>query len=445
MDAKALTQRRILAFWLPLAATWLMMSAEGPFLAAIVARLAEPKENLAAFGVAFSFALILEAPVIMIMSAATALVADRASYRQLRSFTFQLNAAVTAVGALLVIPPVFDFVGGTLIGLPPEVERLTHLTLMLLLPWPAAIGFRRFWHGILIRGGRTQRVTATTVVRLVGMAVTAVFMVVLRPDTPGALVAGTALSAGVILEAVAARILAAGTIADVLRRQGTGAPPMGWLELVRFYTPLALTAMLTLGVQPVVVFFVGRARAPLDSLAVLPVANALTFVFRSMGLAYQEVGIALLGDRMEGLRPLSRFAARLGAVVSGGLALVAFTPLAGLWFGTVSGLSPELTRFALTPTRILVAIPALSVLLSFERSLLVARRHTASITWATVLEVLGIVATLAVGIRLLDLVGAVAAASAFVVGRLASTAYLAPHCRREVRTGGGEEVRTSGG
>ncbi len=433
MEVNGLTQRRILWFWLPLAATWLMMSAEGPFLAAIVARLAEPKENLAAFGVAFSFALILEAPVIMIMSAATALVADRPSYRRLRAFTLQLNAAVTLVGALLVVPPVFDFVGGTLIGLPPRVERLTHLALVLLLPWPAAIGLRRFWHGILIRGGRTRRVTATTVVRLAGMAATAVAVVVLRPGTPGALVAGAALSAGVILEAVAARILAAGTIAQVLRRDpGTG-PPMTWLELVRFYTPLALTSMLTLGVQPVVVFFVGRGRAPLESLAVLPVVNALTFVFRSMGLAYQEVGIALLGERLEGLRPLAGFAARLGAFASGGLALVAFTPLAEIWFGTVSGLSPELTRFALTPTRLLVAIPALSVLLSFQRSLLVARRRTGAITWATVLEVLGIVAALAVGIGPAGLVGAVAAAAAFVVGRLASTAYLVPHCRRATR------------
>ena len=67
------TYRGILVFWLPLLATWLMMSVEGPFLAAIIARLADPKYNLAAYGVAFSFALIIEAPIIMIMSASTAL------------------------------------------------------------------------------------------------------------------------------------------------------------------------------------------------------------------------------------------------------------------------------------------------------------------------------------------------------------------------------------
>ena len=51
--------KRVLLFWLPLAATWLMMSVEGPFLSAVIARMAEPKFNLAAYGVAFAFALII--------------------------------------------------------------------------------------------------------------------------------------------------------------------------------------------------------------------------------------------------------------------------------------------------------------------------------------------------------------------------------------------------
>ena len=48
------TLPRLFRFWLPLQATWLMMSVEGPFLAAVIARLPEPKFNLAAYGVAFA-------------------------------------------------------------------------------------------------------------------------------------------------------------------------------------------------------------------------------------------------------------------------------------------------------------------------------------------------------------------------------------------------------
>ena len=60
-----LTTAAVLRFWWPLASTWLLMAAEGLFLAAVLARLAAPRENLAAYGVAFAFAIIVEAPVIV--------------------------------------------------------------------------------------------------------------------------------------------------------------------------------------------------------------------------------------------------------------------------------------------------------------------------------------------------------------------------------------------
>src|SRR4030042_4018151 len=69
----ALGPGRIARFWLPLEATWLMMAAEGPFLAAVIARLPVPKENLAAFAVASALAWIVESPIIMMLSASNGL------------------------------------------------------------------------------------------------------------------------------------------------------------------------------------------------------------------------------------------------------------------------------------------------------------------------------------------------------------------------------------
>ncbi len=57
--------------------------------------------------------------------------------------------------------------------------------------------------------------------------------------------------------------------------------------------------MLGLAVYPMVTFFMGRAPSPVESLAVFPVVNALSFIFRAMGLSYQEVAIALLGKEYE--------------------------------------------------------------------------------------------------------------------------------------------------
>lgn len=420
---KPLSLKHIFFFWAPLAATWLMMSVEGPFLSAIIARMAEPKYNLAAFGVAFSFALIIEAPVIMMMSASTALVNDRNSYFKLRNFTFTLNGMITVIMLGFIYPPAFYFVTESLIGLPREVSQLTHVATIILLPWPGAIGFRRFYQGILIGYNLTRRVAYGTVVRLSTMAATALVFYTMF-SVSGVVAAASALSAGVLAEAVASRLMVWSSVKRLMRTENSSQAPIRYPYIVKFYYPLALTSMLSLAVHPLVTFFVGQSRMALESLAVLPVVNALVFIFRSVGLSYQEVAIALLGERFEKYTSLRNFAFVLSVVLFSTLGGIAFTPLADIWYHKVSGLSLELTQFAYLPTQIMTLMPVLTLLLSFQRALLVNAKHTHPITLASIIEVAGITATLFVSIKYLGMVGAVAACVAFVTGRLGANLYL---------------------
>jgi Na+-driven multidrug efflux pump len=409
-----------------------MMAAEGPFLAAVIARLPDPKYNLAAHGVAFAFAILIEAPVIMLMSASTALVEDAVSYRKLRNFANALNIGSTALLLAVLIPPVFDFLMRTLIGLPSEVADLTYGALWLFLPWPAAIGIRRFVQGVLIRSGRTRLVATGTLIRLAAMSTTAVLLFVLT-DLPGAWLGAASLSAAVITEAIAARWMASGAIRELLtgpERADAAGSQLGYRRISHFYFPLLLTSVIGLMVHPMLTFFMGRAASPVESLAVFPVVHALSFIFRALGLSFQDAAIALLGRDNEHFRELARFGAGLGLAATAGLAAVAFTPLADVWFVTISGLSQELADFAITPTRIMVVLPALSVLLSLQRAILMQTRFTRPITTATVIEVIGIAVLFAIGGWWIGLVGVTAAFLSYVGGRMLSTAYLVSRVRR---------------
>jgi len=411
-----------------------MMAAEGPFLAAVIARLPDPKYNLAAHGVAFAFAILIEAPVIMLMSASTALVEDAVSYRKLRNFANALNIGSTAVLLAVLIPPVFNFLMRTLIGLPAEVADLTYGALWLFLPWPAAIGVRRFVQGVLIRSGRTRLVATGTVIRLIAMATTAVLLFVLT-DLPGAWLGAASLSAAVITEAFAARWMASGAIRQLLAgpERPAAEAPLGYRRISHFYFPLLLTSVIGLTVHPMLTFFMVRAPSPVESLAVLPVVHALSFIFRALGLSFQDAAIALLGRDNEHFRELARFGAGLGLAATAGLAAVAFTPLADVWFVGISGLSQELADFALTPTRVMVVLPALSVLLSFQRAILMQARVTRPITSATVIEIIGIAILFAIGGWGVGLVGVTAAFVSYVGGRTMSTAYLVSRVRLLLR------------
>ena len=247
MHGSTLTYRQIFTFWLPLAGTWLMMAVEGPYLAAIIARLAQPTENLAAFGVAFAFAIIIEAPVIMLMAAATALVRDRHSYLALRRFAYGLSALLTGVQVVAVLPPVFSWIADTLVGLPPDVARLAHQGLAIMLPWPFAIGYRRFRQGLLISHNLTRRVAYGTMLRLVTMSVVA--LVASRvPSLQGVHIGATALAIGVVVEAVASRWMSRELVSMLLdgRLDRPGTPRLTLRAIASFYLPLALTLVLAI-------------------------------------------------------------------------------------------------------------------------------------------------------------------------------------------------------
>jgi len=430
-----LSTRTALKYWLPLEATWLMMAFEGPFLAAIIARLADPKTNLAAYGVAISLAWIVESPIVMMLSASNALVRDKIAFRRLRKFSTVLNAAVTVVMAILLLPPVFRFIARGIIGLPEDVARLSAQALAFMILWPGAIGYRRFYQGILIRQGLPRAVAWGTIIRLAAMSVTGVFLA-LVVRLPGALVGGGALGLGVVAEAAASRFMARHSVRE-LEAQADDACDFGrtlTLEKVgRFYVPLALTSFLSFSVHPLTSFFLGRSRMPIESLAVVPVVMGLVFLFRTGGIASQEVVIALLGDKGENKDMLRRLVGRIGLISTAGLAVLLFSPLASVWLRTVSGLSSEMAAFSLLPARLLILLPFLEAVLGYQRGALVRAHDTNPVAAAVVAQIVVIVAAFWLTVVPLGMIGAVAAGLAQTAGYLTGNATLALLARRNGR------------
>ncbi len=368
----------LLRFWLPLEATWLMMAAEGPFLAAVIARLAGPKENLAAYGVITALAWIVEAPIVMVLSASNALCRDGAAYRKLRRFAFTLNILVTAVMLLLVAPPVFRLVTQGVLDLPSDVAALAARSMPFLVLWPGAIGYRRFYQGILIRSGRPQAVTWGTIIRLVTMSATGlVLALVVR--LPGASVGAGALGLGVVAEGAASRFMARRPVRSLKIQPDRDCPfgaSLTTAAIRKFYFPLALTSFLSFFINPMTTFFLARGSRPIESLAVLPVVVGLVFLFRTAGIALQEVVIARLDEGGRNRGRLAVFALRVGALATAGLALVVLTPLGRLWYRVVSGLTAELAAFAVVPGVLMILLPVLEAGLSYQRGVLVRTGRT---------------------------------------------------------------------
>lgn len=381
----------VVRMWWPLAASWLLMGAEGPAIAAVIARLADPRIHLAAYGgVVFPIALIIEAPIIMLLSASVALSKDSASYRLIRSYMMAAGAALTVLHALIAFTPLYYVVVRGLLGAPEEIVEPARIGLQIFLPWTWTIAYRRFNQGVMIRFGHSRWVGAGTVVRLsAGLSVLAAGLVI--GTVPGIVVATTAVAVGVTAEALFAGI----KVQPVLRNELAAAPPvepaLTYRTFFAFYVPLVFTSLLSLIAQPMGSAAIGRMPDPLSSLAVWPVVTGLLFMVRSLGIALNEVVVALLDE--PGARPvLRRFTGILIVGMTVIVVLLAATPLSQLWFGRVSALPPDLTALAVTALWLGLPLPALTALQSWFQGRLLHSRYTRGISESVVVFLaLGIV------------------------------------------------------
>ncbi len=209
--------RTIFALWLPLAVSFELMMLEGPAVQGAMGRLAAPELHLAAWGLTLSLSLLIESPVIMLLATAIALVQDADSYHALRRFMLTLAGGCTLLTALIAFTPLFDLIAGNIMGQPAPIVAAARPAMQIMLLWTAAIAWRRFYQGVLVRYGQTRRVSWGTAVRLSTVLCVATILASLR-HIPGVQVGAYAIMAAVIAEAFATTLFAL----PIIRGQGAG-------------------------------------------------------------------------------------------------------------------------------------------------------------------------------------------------------------------------------
>lgn len=433
-----------------MAASWLLMSVELPAISAVIARLSDPEITLAAFGsVVFPIAVAVEAPIIMLLTASTALCRDWHSYQKIRFYMMAMGGFLTALHALIAFTPLFDLLVGRLMGIPAEILGPARIGLQILLLWTWAIAYRRFNQGVLIRFGRSRVVSAGTLVRLftVILLLAAGWTVEILP---GIVVGAVAIASGVLAEAVYIGFRVRPLLesyrsekAEVYDSPGGMLSAITVASFTAFYLPLAMTSILRLAFQPVISSAVSRSPLPLESLAVWPVLYGLFFILRCSGYAFQEVAVSLL-DREKAMEVLARFAAIISLVSTGAFLLVAATPLSRVWFFHFSGLPPNLSLLGQAGIWFGFALPGLSVYQSWFQARLVHLRKTRPVTESVVLYIMSCSLVLVIAVLSGRITGLYAAVLSLSVGVLVQTGWLWWRCRQEEEKSRGKQMAAAG-
>jgi hypothetical protein len=422
--SQTLTTRRIAALWWPLAASWLFMGAELPAVAAVAARLPDARLHLAAYsGIVFPLILIIESPIIMLLSASTALSKDWASYRLIYRFMMITSAILTGLHALIAFTPLYYPVVRNIFGAPAEIVEAGRIGLMIMLPWTWTIAYRRFQQGLLIRFGQSRTVGIGTAVRLATDGV--VLFIGYTLKLPGIVVITLAVAASITAEAIYAGIVVRPLMRPdgELRRAARIEPALTLRTFLSFYFPLVMTSFISLLAPPITSAALSRMPQAIASLAAWSPLTGLVFMLRSLGNAYNEVVVAMLDEK--GSSPnLRRFIWVLSLAGTAIVLLFALTPLAAFWFGRISALDTELAGLAVTGLWMALPLPALSVLQSWFQGNLMHGRKTGGITESVVLYLIVSVLLLGGGVAWGGMTGLYVGTWAMLISTVIQTTWL---------------------
>jgi Na+-driven multidrug efflux pump len=425
VSSERISYRDTFFLWLPLALSWMMMSIAGPVANAGIARLPDPEVNLAAHGLTMSIAVLVESPIIMILSTSVSLVRSRTSYLLLRRFATHLSILLTIVGLLVYFTPLYDVLFLRLMGVPPEVAEAARPSLRVLLFWPAAIGWRRLLQGILIRRGLSKLVSYGTVFRLTSLVVTVLLGVALQLD-PGALVGGLAMAVSVTVEMLVIIWWSLPVVREQVLTVAEEPPttePLDYRRLVRFYVPLAGTDAMRVLARPITSAGIARAPQPTLSLATWPVVHGLSWLTSSSVMALQEVVVARAETEDMRLH-LGRFSAAVGVALSTLLALVLVTPVASWYFRVLMGVPPDVGAMAVSNLAFMLPMPLLFAGRSYLRGTLISRRQTPLVQLGMFLNLVSLVVLLIVGGRWGTLQGVTVAVVATVLAEVVEVVAL---------------------
>ena len=408
--------------WWPLAASWIMMAAEKPILTATIARLPNPEINLAAYGgIVFPLALIIEAPIIMLLAASVALSRDMKSYLKIRKFMMITSALLTALHILVATTPLYYVVAEKIIGAPQEIIEPARIGLMLMTPWTWSIAYRRFNQGVLIRYGHADAVGKGTIIRLttiVGTMLISYFFL----SVPGVWAASFAQGVAVLLEA----FYAGKRIKPVVKYELALEPEveeLTWKAFFNYYIPLAMTSFITMLWSPLCSMALSRMPNPLASLAIWPVLDGIIFIFRSFGVAYNEVVVALMEKKGMSVH-LRHFAVLLSSGMTAVLALIIFTPVAHFLFVTLNGLPAQYGNLAVTAFAMALIIPCLATLQSWFQGAILFGKKTRGIPEANVISITSGLIVFVIGYFIHDISGIYIGMFAYVVVNLTQTLWL---------------------
>lgn len=392
-----LTNQLALKFFVPMGFSWMLMGLEGPIANFYLTRRPEKTEEGAALLILMSLAFWIESPIVDLLTTANTVADTADNYRVLRRFVLILISILSVLHILVPATSLFNVVTHNLLGIEPDVARRAHTALFMLLPWSAAIGWRRFKQGILIRQGHTKPMMKGTLVRLATLILSGLLLIN-TTQLPGATLAGAVIASAVCAECLYIHLASSQAVSHVLAQEHTSPKPYHLRSLANFHFPLTATTIVNLMTIPFAAWALSQLHDGVVTKAAFQLSFGLSWILRSYTYGLTEAVITLGKTRAKEAF-MKVFCRNVGFFSFGTHLLMMVLGLDMLYYLRFLGEDRAVAENAHQMFMLLVLVPLVTSAQGYYRGVLTSRGQTTSRLGGSICALISYVGCLAIGVH----------------------------------------------
>jgi len=390
-----------LKFYIPLAATSILLIITHSLFNAALARFPSPEVYISVFAVAKSFMHIAESPMMMIRQTVTALVEDKQSYYRVWNF-FNISAVlIVSTFAVIVLTGIAGWIFKNIIGLDGKTLDEAVTILKVLIIFPGVVTYRGFFQGTAIKLRATPLLTLSTIVRIIYIIIIVIYIERLVEVIPPAIMAGFMFLSAATVETLVIFLgskIAIGNIPVNLEinkksnyiyqeiqnavEDEDNSGSEGKLTnrtILYFFIPLALTSFIKNLTTPIIDAGLGRTHSPELAISAFAVAWGLGSIVTSTLSMFHQVPLNFIKDDdhdEQNMKQIRKFALCLGAILTAVIAFISLTEAGYYILRNIIAATHEISVLAIDVLKIMIIIPPIIAIREYYWGVLMKKRMT---------------------------------------------------------------------
>lgn len=412
-------------FFIPLGASFFLISITHSLFNAALARLPSPEIYLAGFNIAKSLLQVLQNPVAMIRQTMAALVYDSKSYHKVKKFILTLVSIIVLIFAILAFTGGARFIFSHFMGVEGKVLDQAIIILRVFIFFPAAVSLRNFMQGVAIKFRKTILTPIATGARVTFVAMIVLFIDKLMFIPPGIL-AGLMFLGAIVTEALVMFLGVRFSIKDIptsIDRLSIGKPEsykkeLSYRMIMTFFAPLMITSFINSLAKPIIDSGLARTISPEIAISAYAVAWGVGVTIVSPLMMFHQVPLNFI-ETEEDKEPVKRFALYLGIGSSLILGIIGFTPVGYYILENLIGVTEEICVMSKDVLKIMTLLPMVVVVRQYYWGILMKKHMTKYVSMGKIVNLIALTLTIIIATLLKPSNPAVVG----IVGKISSEAF----------------------